>query len=191
MKSVGLTGTMASGKSHIAQLIEVLGYPVFNADKEGRRILESKDISSQLLQYFGNQIFTNEQLDRKKLANIVFSNKNELNYLNSIIHPAVIENYKQWANNQISEIVFHESAIIFEHQLEHLFDATICVFAPIETCIQRAIKRDKISKEEVIKRLKNQLSPEEKCKKSDFIIINDDTNAIIPQMITIINKIKS
>lgn len=190
MQSIGITGSIASGKSSIVRFIELLGFPVFKADTAGREVLQSPQIIKQIKVHFGLEIMDGENIDRKKLANIVFQNENKLKILNAIVHPAVIESYQNWKNNQKSTLVFHESAIIFEHQLEHLFDKTICVYAPEELCIQRAIKRDQTSIEEVKDRLKNQLDPEEKCRKADFTILNDEKIAIIPQVLSIVEKIQ-
>ncbi len=187
--SVGLTGSLASGKSLVAKLIETIGYPVFNADNEGRKLLEIPQIVENLASYFGHEILVESKIDRKKLGEIVFNNKTKLNYLNSIIHPAIIESYIQWKKIQKSNLVFHESALIFEHHLEFLFDSIICVEALEELCIQRALLRDHLTLAEIKNRLKNQISTEEKCKKADFIIINDNNTAIIPQVLSIIKKL--
>lgn len=190
IQSIGITGSIASGKSSLVRFLEILEFPVFKADIAGREILQLPKIIEQIKVHFGLEIMNAENIDRKKLANIVFQDKNKLKILNSIIHPAVIESYQKWKSNQKSTLVFHESAIIFEHQLEYLFDKIICVYAPEKLCLQRAIKRDQTSIEEIKNKLKNQLNPEEKCKKADFIVQNDDKTAIIPQVLSILEKLQ-
>lgn len=190
MQSIGITGSIASGKSSIVRFIELLGFPVFKADTAGREVLQSPQIIKQIKVHFGLEIMDGENIDRKKLANIVFQNENKLKILNAIVHPAVIESYQKWKSNQKSALVFHESAIIFEHHLEYLFDKIICVYAPEKLCLQRAMKRDQTSIEEIKNKLKNQLKPEEKCKKADFIVQNDDETAIIPQILSILEKLQ-
>ncbi|MDY0217561.1 MAG: dephospho-CoA kinase [Bacteroidales bacterium] len=191
IKSIGITGSIASGKSSIVRFLEILEFPVFNADLAGRELLQSPQIIKQITVHFGLEVMNGKNIDRKKLANIVFQDEKKLKTLNSIIHPAVIESFLKWKSNQKSTLVFHESAIIFEHQLEYLFDKIICVYAPEELCLQRAMKRDQASIEEINNRLKNQLNPEEKCKRADFTILNDEKTAIIPQVLSIVEKIQN
>lgn len=190
IQSIGITGSIASGKSSIVRFLEILEFPVFKADISGREVLQSAETIKQVKQHFGLEIMNAENIDRKKLANIVFKDKNKLKILNSIVHPAVVKSYQNWKSNQKSTLVFHESAVIFEYQLEYLFNKIICVYAPEELCLKRAIKRDQTSLEDIKNRLKNQLNPEQKCKRADFIILNDEKTAIIPQVFSIIEKLQ-
>lgn len=186
---IALTGNIGSGKSTVAHLFRVMQVPVFVADDVGKEILGDRRFFSQLTAIFGTEIFDNQNIpNRKKIAGIVFSQPEKLQQLNAIVHPEVTERFLKWTEiHSDSPFVMMESAIIFEAKLEHLFDKIIMVSADENTRIQRVINRDGCSKQAVIARMKQQLSEEEKIKKSDFIIKNDNFHPLIPQIISLQN----
>lgn len=174
-KIIGLTGGIGSGKSTIAKHIEQLGIPVYIADIEAKKILETKVIIDRISDAFGHDILENQKIDRKKLSKVVFENPEKLKILNSIIHPEVAKHFKNWVQeNQNHEIVVKEAAILFESGSYKNCDKVILVTAPKETRIQRVINRDNISREEIENRMANQWSEEKKKELSDFVIINED-----------------
>jgi dephospho-CoA kinase len=135
---------------------------------------------------FGKGIYVDGKLDRAKLASIVFTDRKKLERLHSIVHPVVAKAFNDFAmKNSASPYVLKEAAIIFEHGLEKQLDAVITVVAPDEVRIQRVMERDGISREDVQKRIDNQLSQEEKAKRSDFVIVNDGKQLIVPQVLAI------
>jgi dephospho-CoA kinase len=187
MLKVAVTGGIGSGKSIVCEVFEKIGIPVFYADKCAKKIMDTdRNIKEELITYFGTDIFdSNEKLMRGKFAEIIFNNKSALLKVNGIVHPAVRSEFEEWVKIQNAPYVIEEAAIIFESGLEHNFDRIISVTAPLELRIQRVMKRDKISRNKVFDRLKNQHTDEGKIKKSDFIIVNDDKEMILPQIINI------
>ena len=171
-KIIGLTGGIGSGKSTIAKHIEQLGIPVYIADIEAKKILETKVIIDRISDAFGHDILENQKIDRKKLSKVVFENPEKLKTLNSIIHPEVAKHWVQ--ENQNHQIVVKEAAILFVSGSYKNCDKVILVTAPKETRIQRVINRDNISREEIENRMANQWSEEKKKELSDFVIINED-----------------
>ena len=186
MKKIGITGGIGSGKTYVSEVFFSLGIPVFNADVESNRLIRSSEkLKSLLKDSFGHDIYTNGILDKKKLASIVFSDKEKLENLNSIIHPIVKQKFKDWCKQLNSSYVIKEAAILFESSSDKGLDAVICVSAPLNIRIDRAIKRDGSSEKEIKNRIENQISQEEKENLSDYIIVNDGVQSLLPQILKI------
>ena len=172
-KIIGLTGGIGSGKTTVANHFIAAGIPVYIADDEARKIMQSPEILKKIEKIFGSVIFKNEVLNRQKLAEIVFSNSDKLKQLNAIIHPAVKKNFGNWIlNYKNSPFVIYETAILFESGSYKDCDKIITVTAPLETRIERVIQRDKTSRENVLKRIKMQWTDDQRLGKSDFVIEN-------------------
>ncbi len=172
-KIIGLTGGIGSGKTTVANYFKSCGIPIYIADDEARKIMESASIIEAIKDSFGTDVFENEILNREKLAKIVFNNPERLEKLNSIVHPAVKKHFEQWLlQNQAAPYVIYEAAILFESGRYKDCDIIITVTAPIESRIERVIKRDKTTRELVLKRINAQWTDEKRISKSDFIIEN-------------------
>jgi dephospho-CoA kinase len=188
MLKVGITGGIGSGKTTVCKIFELLGTPVYYADLEAKQLQnDNEELKTAILQEFGESIVNAEGLiDRTKLAAIVFSDKSKLQELNSIIHPAVATHFDNWLTiHQSSKYILKEAAILFESGANAGVDKVISVIAPIDIRISRTTKRDNISEELIQQRINNQLSDEEKIKRSDFIIYNNEQQLLIPQIISI------
>ena len=184
MIKAGLTGNIGSGKSTVARVFEILGIKIFYADEEGRKLYFQEAVKDEITSLFGKELLTHGQVDRKKLANIVFSDRKALDDLNSIIHPRVRRQYLDWLEKHKEQTyTLHEAAIMFESGFHKMLDVIVFVSAPEELRIQRIIKRDNTNIKSVKERMRNQWPEDQKIRKSDFIIYNDDENMIIPQII--------
>jgi dephospho-CoA kinase len=173
-KIIGLTGGIGSGKTTIANYFESKGIPVYIADDEARKIMQSTEIIAAIKKIFGNTVFENEVLSREKLAEIVFNNPEKLKQLNAIIHPAVREHFAGWIlEHSTAPYVIYEAAILFESGRYQECDLIITVTAPIESRIQRVMQRDQTTREQVLKRINAQWTDEQRVLKSDFVIENE------------------
>ena len=173
MKIVGLTGGIGSGKSTVLNLFKGCGVKTFSADLSAKKLVNSDIILINLIKdSFGNDIYKNNILDSKKLSSIVFNNPNKLKTLNSIIHPAVASDFKEFLDMNKDHYIIKEAAIIFETKSENNYDKIILVRAPLESRIERVMNRDKVSKKEVMKRIDNQLDESVIIDKCDYIIDN-------------------
>lgn len=174
-KIIGLTGGIGSGKTTIANHFREANIPVYIADDEARKIMQSSDIIKEIRKAFGQSIFDDSILNREKLSEIVFNEPEKLQLLNAIIHPAVREHFQAWVlNHQNVPFVIYEAAILFESGSYKNCDSIITVTAPLESRIQRVIQRDKTSREQVVARINAQWNDEQRIIKSDFIIENID-----------------
>lgn len=172
-KIIGLTGGIGSGKTTIANYFSTLGIPVYIADDEAKKLMESSEVKDSIKEKFGESIFDNTILNRAKLAEIVFSDSGKLDQLNAIVHPAVRNHFKKWLlNHEASPFVIYEAAILFESGNYKNCDYIITVTAPLESRIQRVIDRDKTNREQVLKRINAQWNDEQRISKSNFIIDN-------------------
>lgn len=191
MIKVAVTGGIGSGKSVVCKIFEKIGIPVFNADFEAKKLINtSRTIHDKLVSLFGAAIYqSNGDIHRKKMADLIFNDNFALQKVNEIVHPEVRKRFIEWAKEQNSPYIIQEAAIIFESKQTQSFDKIITVTAPLELKIERVIKRDQVSKEEVYKRIQSQLPDEIKIAKSDFVIMNDEIEMIIPQIIEIHNKL--
>ena len=187
---IGLTGGIGAGKTFIGKIFSKLGFPVFNSDVEAKRcMLEDEILKKKIQDLFGDEVYQNGVLQNHFLANIVFNDEKHLEHLNKLVHPLVKKKFEKWCKKNDSKIVIKEAAILFESNSHINLDKVICVSADKEIRIQRIIKRDNISREEVIARMSRQISQNEKERLSDFIIVNNGSQLLLPQIIKLINKI--
>lgn len=174
MLKIGLTGGIGSGKSTVAKMFEELGIPIYEADKRAKELQNQEPLKAKIKEVFGADIYIGNELNRKALAQIVFTNKENLEQLNQIVHPAVAIDFDHWLSSQTSEYIIKEAAIIFEIKAESQYDKVILVTAPKDVRIGRVMQRDSAKKKDVEARIKNQLSDKEKMKMADFVISNID-----------------
>jgi len=191
MLKLGVTGGIGSGKTQVCSIISAMGYPVFNADSVARRIVEEDSkIILCIKEVFGDDIYVNDSLNRKRVAELVFSNPKLLEMLNSIVHPAVKEYFNNWVlKYQSRSLVVEEAAILFESGSYKNLDKIVVVTAPLELRISRVKERDGVSREAIINRINSQFSQDELIKRGDYIIENDGVQLILPQIIVIINDL--
>lgn len=183
---VGIAGGIGSGKTIICHVFKVLGIPVYNADLEAKLIMNKSDqVRLAVMEEFGDQAYSNGILNRAFLAAQVFNDAAKLAQLNRIVHPAVIQAAEDWAAAQTTAYSLKEASILFESGSYKKVDYSILVTAPIETRIARVMERDQVAREQVLARMNNQMSDEEKTKLADFVIINDGITAIIPQVMAL------
>lgn len=190
MLKIGITGNIGSGKSTICKVFNLLGIPVFSADEAGKKVMTTDNqLINGIKTAFGESAYLNDgSLDRKYLANIVFNNSNELQKLNALVHPAVFRAFDQWAASVTNApYVIKETAILFESGSYTHCDSTILVSAPLEKRKQRVMARDKISAPDVLAREARQMSEEKKKKLVNYIINNDESGLVIPQVMVLHN----
>ena len=190
MQKIGITGSIGSGKSIVCKIFEQLGVPIYNADERAKILMISNtEIIRKVKLLFGNESYTETgELNRKHISNIAFNNKNLLTQLNQIVHPIVFKDFDNWilAKEQLNiKYIIKEAALMFETDSYKKIDKFIVVTAPMELRINRTMQRDSISKEQVISRMNNQLSQEEKLANADYEIINDEQISLIEQVYTL------
>lgn len=187
---VGLTGGIGSGKSTVAGIFQVLGIPVLNADVVARNLMnDNPDIRAAIQAAFGVDMYSNGQLERKKLATLVFSNPDLLAQLNAIVHPAAIAAAVAWANQQTTPYCIKEAALFFESASAEGIDIMIGVSSPKALRIQRVMQRDQITREEVIQRMQNQIDESIKMRLCDEVIVNNNIDLLIPQVLALHEKL--
>lgn len=190
MIKVGITGGIGSGKSLICKVFSKLGVPVYTADDAAKYLMDHhEEIRKDLISVFGEDIYTGEKLDRSRLAGLIFDDPNLLATVNKIVHPRVGDDFTQWCNSyKHMPFVIQESAILFEINAFHLFDYVILVTAPQEIRLQRVLDRPGMSREKILRIMKNQLPEEEKIVRSHFILNNDGITLILPLILAIYSE---
>jgi dephospho-CoA kinase len=189
-KIIGLTGGIGSGKTTVAKLFAAKGIPVYIADDEAKKIMKLPETINSIKAVFGKNVIENGLVNTKTLASIVFNNTEKLKLLNSIIHPLVKQHFDQWVKlNKHNTFVIKESAILFESGSYQYCDKIITVIASESTRISRVMQRDSITKEEILARIKNQWNDDERIKKSDYVIENEDLEDTKKQFEHVLNSI--
>jgi dephospho-CoA kinase len=191
MKLVGLTGGIGSGKSTVASLLRVMGYPVYNSDDRAR-YLQSNDqeLIDETVNLLGEEVLDNGRLNRALIAEKVFGNPELLKKLNALVHPRVKEDFLNWRNGLNAQIVFKESALLIETGSHSECDYVVIVSAPEDVRIERVVLRDETGRRDILQRMKHQMPEDEKLGVADFIVQNDGRIAIIPQVEHILEQIK-
>lgn len=192
-KIIGLTGGIGSGKSAVAQLFITHGIPVYIADVEAKKLMQSQTILKKIKIIFGDSVFDDKKINRAKLAAIVFKEPEKLAQLNAIIHPAVHEHFIKWVKKHRDyPYIIKEVAILFETGGEKYCDKVITVVAPASLRLQRVIKRDNATEEAVLARMNNQWTDEQRILKSDFVIENIDfeqTKQEVDEILKVLNNL--
>lgn len=192
MIRIGITGGMGAGKSVISEMMRCLGIPVYDADIASKKILNSNTkVKTQLIELLGEEIFSNGQLNRPLMAQLIFNNNELLLKTNAIIHPAVFEDFIAWSETQNKEVVACETAILFESGMVSYFDSILMISAPLEIRIERCIKRNNFTREQVLERIAKQMDESKKIELSDFVIDNDNRKALYPQLKNFLNNLKA
>lgn len=189
MLKVGITGGIGSGKSVVCRLFNTCGAPVYDADEAAKRIMhENINVITGLKATFGDIYDSNNLLQKDKLASFVFSNPDMLKKLNSIVHPAVFEDYEKWEERQDYAYVIRESAILFESFKKTAHDYVIFVESPEKLRIKRTLERDKRTAQQIRDIINRQMPEEQKKTLADFVIVNDDTLPLLPQVWSLHDK---
>ncbi|MGQ9621779.1 MAG: dephospho-CoA kinase [Bacteroidales bacterium] len=183
---LGITGGIGSGKTIISRIFTILGVPVFSADDEAKEIMTSdKLIMEQIIQAVGKNVYRNGILQRKELAKMIFNDKNLLEKINRIVHPAVFKRFTEWEKQQNYPYVIMEAAILFESRANTLVDKVLTVVAPENERIKRVMERDNIREKEVADRIRNQYDDDFRISRSDYVIDNSGNKLIIPEILKI------
>jgi dephospho-CoA kinase len=173
MLKIGLTGGIGTGKTYISRYFVEMGIPVFYADEETKKLYCAPEVQVLLRQQFGDIIFTDKQLDFKKMGKLFFASSETMQQVNALIHPLVTERFNHWAAQQQSKAVIMESAIIFEAGLAPFFDKIFVVDAPLAVRIHRIQARNpEWSNAEIMQRINMQMSQDEKCRLAHWVIWN-------------------
>ena len=195
MIKVGLTGGIGSGKSLVAKIFETLGIPVYYADDAAKNLMNTnEELKKEIIKNFGEDSYSNGELNRNYIASIVFNDKEKLELLNSITHPATILDAEEWikkiteSRGQTTPYIIKEAALLFESGANKNLDFVIGVDAPLPLRIERVMNRDGITKEEIMKRITRQMNEDEKMKLCDFVITNNEKELVIPQIIELHKK---
>ena len=192
MKKIGITGGIGSGKTIVSSLFRLFGVPVYIADEESKRLtVSSPFIRKRLTDLLGEEVYAGHELNKKYLASRIFGDSCILKDVNAIIHPEVNRDFMEWCERQQVSVVATESAILFESGFDALVDIRLMVHAPLEVRIQRAMNREHALREEVERRIRNQMPDELKKEKSDYVIYNDDKKALIPQVSVFLDAIRN
>lgn len=193
MIKLGITGGIGSGKSYVSRLLESWGIPVYDTDREAKRLtLTHPEIRRELIALLGEKVYCGQQLKKTLLAGYLFASRAHAERVNHIIHPRVYEDFLLWADGlkqQGRELVGMESAILFESGFDRAVDRVLMVYAPLEIRISRAMERDGVPEEQVRERIAAQMDEELKCKRADFILTNDGINPVEPQLRQIIQEL--
>ncbi len=165
--------------------------PVYYADAASKRLYETdKELMQKMKAHFGDNIYHEDQLNRSKLASIVFNDPQQLELLNSLVHPPTIRDAKEWMQKQTAPYAIKEAALLFESGSNEGLDCVIGVYAPQQLRIKRVMDRDGVTYEEVMSRLNRQIDEEEKMQRCDFIITNDEAQLLIPQVMEMDRKLR-
>jgi dephospho-CoA kinase len=183
---LGVTGGIGSGKTSVCRVFGVLGIPVFSADTEAKEVMDiDTGIILRINTIAGKNLYTNGSLDRAELARLIFNNNRLLEKVNSLVHPVVFSRFREWERKQSAPYVIMEAAILLESGASREVDRIVTVVAPIEERVGRVIHRSNLTRDQVMERMRNQMSDDERISQSDYTIRNSENDMIIPAVLEI------
>jgi dephospho-CoA kinase len=193
MISIAITGGIGSGKSYVSALLQAGGIPIYNTDDEAKRLMLSDEgIRRDLIALLGEEVYRDGALNKPLLASYLFADSSNAARINGIVHPRVKEDFLRWVKlHTQKEIVGMECAILFEAGFEDAVDAVVMVYAPEDIRLERAMKRDSATEAQIRARMNAQISDEEKCRKSDYVIHNDGSLSLENQLSALVGQLKN
>ena len=189
---IGITGGMGAGKSTVCKIFGQLGVSIYDADSRAKFIMSNnQELKKAITENFGWDAYTRkDELNREYLAKVVFNNEEKLELLNNLVHPAVKNDYEQWAQEHRDEpYSLKEAALLFESMSYKTLHKVIVIASPIETRIERIMKRDHVKREDILKRIQNQSTDRERMNKADWVIYNDGVRSLIEQALEVHREI--
>ena len=181
---IGITGGIGSGKTTVAKIFELLNVPVYYADTATKQLYHTnKELMAQLKQHFGEDVYTNDQLNRSRLAAMVFNDPEKLALLNHLVHPLTIQDAENWMQQQSGPYIIKEAALLFESGSVSGLDYVIGVRAPQHLRLKRAMDRDGATRDQVLGRMSQQLDENIKMRLCDYIIDNNEQQLVIHQVL--------
>lgn len=191
MIKIGITGGIGSGKSTVSTIFKLHGVPVYNADEETKKLNNSSPIiREQLTKHFGADLYINNELDKKKFADIIFNDTEKLKLANSIIHPEVLNHFTLWCKQHSNQpIVALEAAILFESNFHKYLHKVVTVYSPLQIRVKRVSERDNVSSTMVENRIKHQMPENEKIRLSEYVIVNNYQKSLIKQVGDLLKEI--
>lgn len=191
MITIGLTGGIGSGKSYVAEFFAECGVPCYNCDSRAKMLNNTNaNIINSITERYGQQAYIDGELDRKFVAQKIFSDKRELQWMNSLVHPVVRADFIQWRSHQTANMVLVESAILIDSGFGEVCDKIVVVDAPIDLRLERVMQRDATTREQVLKRIGNQMNNEKMLIRADYVIVNNGTADIASQVDSILSSIR-
>lgn len=195
MLVIGMTGGIGCGKSYVSAKMQLRGIPVYDSDQRAKLITATDpDIKTALTELVGPTLYCPcgcGVMQKEVLAKFIFGNPDNMTRVNAIIHPRVRQDFRRWAEGLGSkEFCILESAILFESGFDKEVDYTVCVDAPLALRIRRCVKRDNTTEQAVVARINSQMDQEEKCRRADFVIVNDDVQPLEPQIGALIDDVR-
>ena len=190
MITIGLTGGIGSGKSYVARQFAERGIPCYNCDIRSKIIMDINDhVVESLQQRFGDDIYTDGYVNRKLLAEKIFSSEADLQWVNNLVHPIVYEDFDEWRKMRQADAVLIESAILVESGFYRFCDKIIVVEAPIGLRISRVMQRDGLSEKQVRQRIGAKITDEERRKFANYVVVNDEMNNIAIEIDKIVSDL--
>ena len=189
-KTIGITGGIGSGKSLVAKVLQLMGYPVYSSDQRAKEIMqEDQVLIAGLKELFGEEAYLGSELNRPYIAAQIFKDSSKRTAMNNLVHPAVRKDFQNWVSCQKSDLLFQESALLFETGNYRSFDAVILVSAPEKVRVKRVKERDRLTDEQVQSRFNAQMPEAEKMKLTDLVIQNDGNHLLVPQIRDLLKRI--
>lgn len=188
---IAITGGIGSGKSVVARMLTIMGVPVYDCDSKARYLMENDlYIRQTLTRMFGEECYDVQgKINRKWLASRIFIDKDAIKRVNDLVHPRVKADFLSWAAKRPENIVAVETAILFESGINEVVDKTLLVWAGAETCIKRVEQRSGMTRQQVLSRISNQMSVDELLLLCDYSIYNDETSAVMPQLLEVLEEL--
>lgn len=193
MISIAITGGIGSGKTFVSNLLQERGIPIYNADDEAKRLMLSDEgIRQDLIALLGKDVYVEGSLNKPLLASYLFADAENANRINRIVHPRVKEDFLRWLDShRDKEIAGLECAILFEAGFEDTVDKVVTVYAPESLRIERAMKRDNATEQQIRARIAAQMDDEEKRRRADFVVYTDGNIPVEEQITTLVTQIKA
>ena len=193
MISIAITGVIGSGQSYVSALLQKQGIPIYNADDEAKRLmLGDEGIREGLIDLLGDEVYTDGNLNKPLLASYLFADAENAARINSIVHPRVKADFRSWLKaHQESEIAALECAILYESGFEDTVDFVVMVYAPEELRVERAMRRDNATEQQIRARIAAQMNDEEKCRRADYVVFNDGSIPLERQLADLIAQLKT
>ena len=190
---LAITGSIGSGKSVVSRMMNVLGVPVYNCDINAKRLMTDDEfIVSELKRMFGDECYEDDgTLNRQYIASRIFTDKENIKRVNSLVHPVVKRDFEEWAARQESSVVAVETAILYESGMIEAVDKVLVVWADRETAISRTIQRSGMNRIQVENRMNNQMSVDDLLLMSDYSLYNDGDEPLLPRVMSIIEELKN